>query len=116
MYESVYLNGEVTLSAGDPWYKPYADYCMANKITAREYDYDKNATRAGYMEIFACALPDEAFEGINDIPDGSILDVDTSSTYAHYVYKLYRAGIVTGVDALHNCEPDENIKYSGSFL
>ena len=108
----VYLNGNVTLTLGTPWYQPYADYCRINNITTKNYDYNANATRAGYMEIFANALPDSAFEDINNIPNGSILDVKTSASYAHYVYKLYRAGIVTGVDALHNCKPEDNIKRS----
>lgn len=108
----VYLNGNVTLTSGTPWYQPYADYCRINNITTKNYDYNANATRAGYMEIFANALPDSAFEDINNIPNGSILDVKTSASYAHYVYKLYRAGIVTGVDALHNCKPEDNIKRS----
>ena len=108
----VYLNGNVTLTLGTPWYQPYADYCRINNITTKNYDYNQNATRAGYMEIFANALPDSAFKDINNIPDGSILDVKTSASYAHYVYKLYRAGIVTGVDALHNCNPEDNIKRS----
>ena len=108
----VYLNGNVTLTSGTPWYQPYADYCRINNITTKNYDYNANATRAGYIEIFANALPNSAFEDINNIPDGSILDVKTSASYAHYVYKLYRAGIVTGVDALHNCKPEDNIKRS----
>ncbi len=106
----VYLTGKVTLTNGDPWYKTYADYCTVNGITAKEYHYGENATRAGYMEIFANALPDEAFEDINNIPNGSILDVKENAPYAIYVYKLYRAGIVTGVDELHNCNPEANIK------
>ena len=106
----VYLYGKVTLTAGEPWYKPYADYCRENGITTKDYDYNAKATRAGYMEIFANALPDEAFSDINAIVDGSILDVDGSAPYAIYVYKMYRAGIVTGVDEMHNCNPDANIK------
>ncbi len=106
----VYLNGEVTLKPGDPWYQPYVDFCEENKIIQKKYNFDENVTRAGYMEIFANALPDEAFSEINDIPDGSILDVKGNAPYTLYVYKLYRAGIVTGVDEIHNCDPDENIK------
>ena len=108
----VYLNGNVTLTSGTPWYQPYVDYCKINNIIKKEYDYNANATRAGYIEIFASALPDSAFEEINNIPNGSILDVKSGATYAHYVYKMYRAGILTGVDALHNCKPDDNIKRS----
>lgn len=108
----VYTDGEVTLTPGDPWYKPYADYCKAKKITTKEYNYNENATRAGYMEIFAQALPESAFEEINKIPDGSILDVKPEALYARYVYKMYRAGIVTGVDSAHNCKPDDHITRS----
>ena len=106
----VYLHGKVTLTAGEPWYQPYADYCKINNITTKDYDYNAAATRAGYMEIFANALPDSAFADINNIPDGSILDVKDNAPYAIYVYKMYRAGIVTGVDEKHNCNPDANIK------
>ncbi len=108
----VYLNGNVTLKAGEPWYQPYADYCKINNIIKKDYDYNANATRAGYIEIFANALPDSAFEDINNIPEGSILDVKNNAPYTIYVYKMYRAGILTGVDALHNCKPEDNIKRS----
>ena len=108
----VYLNGNVTLKAGEPWYQPYVDYCRINNIITRDFDYGAAATRAGYIEIFANALPDSAFKDINNIPDGSILDVKDNAPYAIYVYKMYRAGILTGVDALHNCNPDDNIKRS----
>ena len=108
----VYLNGNVTLTSGTPWYQPYADYCRINNIITKNYDYNANATRAGYIEIFANALPDSAFEDINNIPEGSILDVKDNAPYTIYVYKMYRAGILTGVDALHNCKPEDNIKRS----
>ncbi|MBE7011503.1 MAG: hypothetical protein E7415_02390 [Ruminococcaceae bacterium] len=106
----VYLNGEVTLTTGSPWYQPYVDYCKSNRIITKDYDFNANVTRAGYIEIFANALPDSAFKDINNIPNGSILDVKDNAPYAIYVYKMYRAGIITGVDALHNCKPDDNIK------
>ena len=99
----VYVGGEVTLVSGEPWYQTYADYCKENKIITKEYNMDENASRAGYMEIFANALPDSAFKEINNIPNGSILDVKDNAPYAIFVYKLYRAGIVTGVDKEHNC-------------
>ena len=105
----VYLDGNVTLEAGDPWYITYVDFCEKNNIINKKYNYDAYTSRADYMEIFANALPDEAFKEINSIPDGSILDVKNNAPYAIYVYKLYKAGIVTGVDAKHNCNPEENI-------
>ena len=107
-----YEEGKVTLGNGSPWYQPYVDFCKEKGIIKKDLAYSDNATRAGYMEIFANALPEEAFKEINKIPNGSILDVKDSASYAHYVYKLYRAGIVTGVDVDHNCNPEASIKRS----
>ena len=104
-----YTKGEVTLKVGTPWYQTYVDYCIAKNIIRTEYNWSDFATRVGYMYIFACALPEEAYEVINDIDDGMIPDVPMDSPFAPIVYKMYRAGIVTGVDALHNCNPTANI-------
>ena len=105
-----YTEGKVTLTNGDPWYQPYVDYCRENKITKKDYNYSENATRAGYMEIFAKALPEEALEIINDIEENSIPDVPSSEAYADGIYLLYGAGVVAGVDDKHNCDPTANIK------
>ena len=105
----LYLEGSVSLESGTPWYKPYVDYCIENAIIDKEYNYDDNATRAGYMGIFANALPEEGLVEINNVPDNSIPDVPSSRAYAPAVYKLYRAGILTGVDEAHNCNPLANI-------
>ena len=104
-----YTKGEVTLKVGDPWYQTYVDYCKENNIIRADYNWSDLATRVGYMYIFACALPDEAYEPINTIEDGMIPDIPMDSPYAAIVYKMYRAGIVTGVDAQHNCNPTANI-------
>ena len=44
------------------------------------------------------------------MPEDSIPDVPYSEDYAESVYKLYRAGILQGVDDKHNCTPLANIK------
>ena len=108
----LYNEGAISLASGNPWYKPYVDYCIDKEIIDKEYNYTENATRAGYMGIFAKALPDEGLEAINNVPDNSIPDVPSSRAYAAGVYKLYRAGILTGVDDAHNCNPLANIKRS----
>lgn len=104
-----YTKGKVTIEVGTPWYQTYVDYCIANNIIRTEYNWNDFATRIGYMYIFACALPEEAYESINNIEDGTIPDVPMDLPYAALVYKMYRAGIVTGVDSLHNCNPTANI-------
>jgi len=110
-----YTRGKVTLENGSPWYKTYFDYCVDKKIITDDYEsfpFNEKATRAGYMMIFANALPKKALGAQNTVPDNSIPDVDMSVEYAEAVYKLYRAGIVAGSDAEHNCKPDSNIKRS----
>ena len=105
-----YTEGSVTLKNGEPWYQTYVDYCKAEGIISKDYSWNASATRAGYMEIFADALPDAAMKEINDIPGGSIPDVPTSHPQAAPIYKLYRVGILQGSDLAHNCNPAANIK------
>ena len=115
MYQ-LYKDGQVLIvSTGSPWYQTYVDYAKDHGIITDNFfdkvsDINEKATRAGYMEIFASALPDEALKGINNVPDGSIPDVPMVHESAIGIYKLYRAGILTGVDAAHNCKPEDNIK------
>ena len=105
-----YTKGSVTLKNGEPWYQTYVDYCKEEGIISKDYSWNASATRAGYMEIFADALPDGAMKEINEIPGGSIPDVPTSHPQAAPIYKLYRVGILQGSDLAHNCNPAANIK------
>ncbi len=107
-----HTSGSVTLTNGDPWYQTYVDYCKTNGIISKEYAYNELATRVGYMEIFAKALPDEALKEINLIPKNSIPDVPSDMAGADGIYKLYKAGILAGADSQHNCNPMSNIKRS----
>ena len=113
----LYNEGVVTFTSGNPWYKPYVDYCSENDIgddilVMVENRLTQPATREAYMAIFAESLPDEALKEINNIPDDSIPDFPSERSLARYIYKLYRAGILTGVDEAHNCNPEANIKRS----
>ena len=109
----LYKDGQVLIvPGGEPWYQTYVDYCKSVGIIKADYSYGEKATRYGYMEIFANALPDDALKAINNVPDNSIPDVPSSESYAPAVYKLYRAGILQGSDAEHNCKPYDNIKRS----
>ena len=102
--------GKITLINGTKnWYDTYVEYAKQNKIISKDYDWTANATRAGYVEIFAHALPDEALSAKNAIADGAIPDVAMSDYAASEVYKLYRAGILTGSDAKGTFNPDSNI-------
>ena len=108
----LYSTGSVTLANGSPsWYQSYVDYAKTNGIISKDYDWLGSATRAGYMEIFANALPDSALAAVNSIPDNSIPDVNMTHPQSAAIYKLYRTGILQG-DAAHNCLPASNIKRS----
>ena len=107
-----YTTGSVTLQNGMPWYQTYVDYCKTKGIIDVDYQWNQPATRAGYIEIFAHALPDSAMTEINDVPDGAIPDVPMSHPQAAPIYKLYRVGILQGNNLQRTCNPGANIKRS----
>ena len=112
----LYTTGSVQLSNGTPWYQSYADYAKANGIIIKDYAWNEYATRAGYMEIFANALPEEAMEQMNWISHGSIPDVPETHPQADAIYQLYRVGILEGSTDVFNgtlrehlCKPADPI-------
>ena len=108
-----YTTGSVTLANGSPnWWDSYVEYAYSNGIIGKDYNWNSSATRAGYVEIFAYALPDEALKEINTIADGYIPDVGSTHPQAPEIYRLYRAGILTGMDEIGTFMPDSNIKRS----
>ena len=116
---SLSTTGSTEFMASEPWYQTYVDYAKDVGIVSRDYDWDQPATRAGYMEIFANAIPDmpalagmTGLKAINTVPDGSIPDVPMTHPQAAAIYKLYRAGILQGNDEWHSCLPDSNIRRS----
>jgi len=111
--------GSTEFEKSSPWYQTYVDYAKTNKIIAKDYTWNDAATRANFMDIFSRALPDKPvltgakeLESINEIADGAIPDVPMTHPQADAIYKLYRAGIVTGSDKEHNCKPNTNIRRS----
>ena len=110
----LYTEGAVTLtnSQTGQWYQSYVDYAKRNGIISADYSWNTAATRAGYMEIFANALPDSAYAEINTVPSNSIPDVRMSHPNSDEIYKLYRAGILQGFNDARDCYPNENIARS----
>ena len=90
----LYITGNGTFAATDPWFSSYLDYAMTQKlITAPPEDPDQALTRLEFVGILSNALPSDALPAVNEVPNNAIPDVDQSFTY---VYKLYRAGILSG--------------------
>ena len=108
-----YITGSVTLTNGSPnWWDSYVDYAKRHNIISKDYSWNSNATRAGYVEIFAKALPDEALKAKNSIADGAIPDVSSSHPQASAIYKLYRAGVLNGMDDEGTFEPNNHVRRS----
>ena len=98
---SIDTTGTETFKQGEPWYQCYLDYAYQNGIISYAYyncDVNSKATRAQFAEIFAAAMPDEDLPVINNVADNAIPDVKMTDSYADSVYKLYRAGILAGVN------------------
>lgn len=104
-----YTTGAVTLKNGSPWYQTYVDYAKNTGIIWKDYAWTQHATRAGYIEIFAHALPNTALGPINTVKNNAIPDVPVTHPQADAIYKLYRAGILEGTGSDHACKPDNTI-------
>lgn len=100
---SIYYTGTESFNqnSGGAWYQIYLDYAYRNGIINSGYyntDVTVKATRAQFAEILSNSLPDEALVPMNSVSDNAIPDVKMTDACAKYVYRLYRAGILTGGD------------------
>jgi hypothetical protein len=87
----------------------YLQYAKANGIYTLFSNWSATTTRAEYALILGSALPDAALPQINTIGDGAIPDLAASTTSYSAVYRLYRAGVLTGSDSAGTFEPTEYI-------
>ena len=110
----LYDTGSVTLVNGiDKWYSTYVDYCISKGIISQRYESVINRTidRKTYVMIFSKALPSEAFDEKNVIPDNSIPDVKKGAVlFYDSIYTFYRAGILNGSDDAGTFCPDSDIR------
>ena len=110
---SLYHTGTAEFSQGEPWYQVYVDYTRENGICTEEYtDYNLPAKCSEFAAILARALPAEALEEMNTVEDSQLPDVPMTAAYAPEVYRLYRAGVLTGNDDAGTFAPDSDIRRS----
>lgn len=94
---SIYQTGRESFVQGNPWYQCYVDYAMENGLITGEYaNYDAQIQRWEFAQILGRALPDSVLPAVNQVDDGAIPDVASALSFAPDVYRLYRAGILTG--------------------
>ena len=106
---SGYNGKNIEFAAGDPWYQSYLDYAKKNGIVWKYDQYDVPITRAEFARILSSTLPDSALKKISDIEEGAIPDVPSGTSYYDAVYRLYRAGVLTGNDKKGTFTPNSNI-------
>lgn len=96
---SIYQTGKNSFEQGTPWYACYVDYALKNGLITGEYsNYDAQIQRWEFSQIMGRALPDQALPVINNVEDSAVPDVAMTLSFAPAVYRLYRAGILTGSD------------------
>ena len=110
---SIYHTGSENFTqGGGAWYQVYVDYAVGNGLLPadlRGADMNRAATRAEFARIFSAAMDDAGLFPINQVADGSIPDVRAGDGCYAAVYRLYRAGILTGSDAQGTFHPDSSI-------
>lgn len=107
---SLYYRAHTEFPASDPWYQSYVDYAVENRIITAQYDdYNAPAMRSDFAAILVRALPADQLPAINTVENNSIPDVPYSLPYAGAVYRLYRAGILTGSDENGSFLPDTGV-------
>ncbi len=108
---SIYSGKVIDKATGGTWYKPYADYCVANGIIKEDAfkDYDAPITRGDMAIVFANVLPASEYTAIRE---GSIPDVNESMACFSAVQKLYNAGIIGGDAGSGRYRPNDSLKRS----
>ena len=108
---SIYYTGtESFTQTGTVWYQGYLDYAEENGILTRSYSsYTKAATRAEFAEILSAAFPNEALTEKNTIRDGAIPDVPYGTRGYSAIYRLYRAGVLSGSNKYGTFNPGSTI-------
>ena len=94
-----YTTGRMQFPQDTPWYAPYVGYALEHNFPISAFlNLNAPATRADFALIIAGAMPEEALTPKNRIADGAIPDVAESFSFGPAVYRLYRAGVLTGSD------------------
>lgn len=102
-------NGANLSQSGTNWYDSAVNKAkQLGIITDGQFDsYTRSATRSEVAGMLAAAKPESEYQPINSVP--ALPDVDANTPYSDAIFKLYRAGILTGSDAMGTFYPGNNI-------
>ena len=106
---SIYRGNNYEFTQVSPWFQVYVDYAVANGIMASgQLDPPRTITREQFAYLICGAIPSEELPAINEI--GELPDVREDSAYGGFVYRLYRAGVLTGSDQYGTFQPNTPIR------
>ena len=101
------LTGKTIADASGEWYTKYVNYAIENGFLkeGRFEDYERTIKRSDMAELLGGVCGE--LPTINTVD--SLPDVGEGSTYGDDVFKLYRAGILTGNDGYGTFAPDSKL-------
>lgn len=105
----IYHTGKDDFLQGRIWYDVYVRYALEQGLISTRFGCKKPATRAQVADVFSRALPEGALQEINTVLDGAIPGVSMKNEYAAGIYRLYRAGVITGSDSRGSFSPNSGI-------
>ena len=96
-------------SSGENWYDGAVNAAIKSGIiTEGQFDsFTREATRAEVAGMLGIVKPESFYKAKNNVY--SICDVNDTTPYSGEIYKLYRAGILTGSGSNASFEPYKNI-------
>lgn len=93
-----------------PWFYGYVKYCMDCGIMPGEPgDVTQPAFRIECATLLSRALPEDELLPINEVADNAIPNLP-SSRDTENVYRLYRAGVLTGMDDKGTFQPESKVR------
>ena len=105
----IYTSGKDDFKPGRVAYDVYVRYCLEQGIIDSRFGCKKVATRAQVVDVLSRALPEEELAAQNEVQEGRIPDVAMEDPYAHSIYAMYRAGIVSGSDSQGSFYPEGTV-------
>ncbi|MBQ7254767.1 MAG: VanW family protein [Oscillospiraceae bacterium] len=110
---SIYAEDGAEFIQGEPWYQVYWDYALAQSVIADGLlEPAQPITREQFAYVLCGALPSSELPQINEIADDALPDVVTQTTYGGFVYRLYRAGVLTGNNVYGTFHPQSTLRRS----
>lgn len=98
---NIFQGGDGVIGQSAPWYQSYIDYAAEYEIisfpSASPTFWNESIQRSLFSRILSRSIPASALLAINDIPMGTIIDVDFDEN-TEAVYQLFNAGILTGTN------------------